>query len=77
MKSNAVKKGNDWILNGSKHFISDPVCLICNSFAATGEVKHLGDKKKNNSFFSKPRFKGFDIREGTKCVSYRGYKTFA
>ena len=26
MKSNAVKKGNDWILNGSKHFISGP-CL--------------------------------------------------
>ena len=40
MKSNAVKKGNDWILNGSKHFISGP-CLpdFAIVFAATGEDK--------------------------------------
>ena len=37
MKSNAVKDGDDWILNGSKHFISGPVMPdFAIVFAATG-----------------------------------------
>ena len=79
MKSNAVKKGNDWILNGSKHFISGP-CLpdFAIVFAATGEDKtSRGTRKRITAFLVNRGLKGFDIREGTKCVSYRGYKTFA
>ena len=38
MKSNAKRDGADWILNGSKHFISGP-CMpdFAIVFAATGE----------------------------------------
>ena len=38
MKSNAKKDGDDWILNGSKHFISGPVMPdFAIVFASTGE----------------------------------------
>ena len=79
MKSNAKKEGADWILNGSKHFISGP-CLpdFAIVFAATGEDKtSRGTRKRITAFLVNRGLKGFDIREGTKCVSYRGYKTFA
>ncbi len=79
MKSNAVKNGDDWILNGSKHFISGP-CMphFAIVFAVTGEDKtKRGVRKRITAFLVNRGEKGFDIREGTKCVSYRGYKTFA
>ena len=79
MKSNAIKDGDDWILNGSKHFISGP-CLpdFAIVFAVTGEDKtKVGNRKRITAFLVNRGEKGFDVREGTKCVSYRGYKTFA
>ena len=79
MKSNAIRDGDDWILNGSKHFISGP-CLpdFAIVFAVTGENKtKLGSRKRITAFLVNQGEKGFDVREGTKCVSYRGYKTFA
>ncbi|MDG2356295.1 MAG: acyl-CoA dehydrogenase family protein [Paracoccaceae bacterium] len=79
MKSNAVKDGDDWVLNGSKHFISGP-CMpdFAIVFAVTGEDKtKRGIRKRITAFLVNRGEKGFDIKEGTKCVSYRGYKTFA
>ena len=79
MKSTAVKDGDDWILNGSKHFISGP-CMpnFAIVFAVTGEDNtKRGTRKRITAFLVNRGEKGFDIREGTKCVSYRGYKTFA
>ena len=79
MKSNAVKDGDDWVLNGSKHFISGP-CMpdFAIVFAVTGEDKtKRGVRKRITAFLVNRGEKGFDIKEGTKCVSYRGYKTFA
>lgn len=79
MKSNAIRDGDDWILNGSKHFISGP-CLpdFAIVFAVTGEDKtKVGNRKRITAFLVNRGEKGFDVREGTKCVSYRGYKTFA
>ena len=79
MKSNAIRDGDDWILNGSKHFISGP-CLpdFAIVFAVTGEDKtKSGNRKRITAFLVNRGEKGFDVREGTKCVSYRGYKTFA
>ena len=47
-------------------------------FAVTGENKtKLGSRKRITAFLVNRGEKGFDVREGTKCVSYRGYKTFA
>ena len=78
MKSNAVKDGDDWILNGSKHFISGPVMPdFAIVFAVTGEDQTpRGPRKRVTAFLVDVGLKGFECREGNKCVSYRGYKNF-
>ena len=46
-------------------------------FAATGmNETSRGPRKRVTAFLVDVGAKGFDCREGTKCVSYRGYKTF-
>ena len=78
MKSNAIRDGDDWILNGSKHFISGP-CLpdFAIVFAVTGEDDTpRGKRKRITAFLVDVGIEGFDIREGTKCISYKGYKNF-
>ncbi len=53
MKSNARRDGADWMLNGSKHFISGPVMPdFAIVFAATGvdETKR-GPRKRVTAFF--------------------------
>ena len=78
MKSNAHRDGDDWILNGSKHFISGP-CMpdFAIVFAATGvDETSRGPRKRITAFLVDVGMPGFECREGTKCVSYRGYKTF-
>ena len=78
MKTNATRDGDDWILNGSKHFISGPVMPdFAIVFAATGVDKtNRGLRKRVTAFLVDVGLPGFDCREGNKCVSYRGYKTF-
>jgi len=78
MKTNARRDGDDWILNGSKHFISGP-CMpdFAIVFASTGmDETPRGPRKRVTAFLVDVGTPGFDCREGTKCVSYRGYKTF-
>ncbi|MEZ5925864.1 MAG: acyl-CoA dehydrogenase family protein [Hyphomicrobiaceae bacterium] len=78
MKSNARSDGRDWILNGSKHFVSGPIMPdFAIVFAATGhdETKR-GLRKRITAFLVDVGMRGFTIREGNRCVSYRGYKTF-
>ena len=78
MKTNAKRDGSDWILNGSKHFISGPVMPdFAIVFAATGvDETSRGPRKRVTAFLVDVGLPGFDCREGHKCVSYRGYKTF-
>ena len=78
MKTNAKRDGRDWILNGSKHFISGPVMPdFAIVFAATGiDETPRGPRKRVTAFLVDVGLPGFDCREGHKCVSYRGYKTF-
>ena len=78
MKSNAIKDGDDWILNGSKHFISGPIMPdFAIVFAATGEDQTpRGPRKRITAFLVDVGLEGFECREGNKCVSYRGYKNF-
>mgnify|MGYP001269208934 FL=1 len=78
MKSNAKQNGKDWILNGSKHFISGPsnpdFAIV---FAATGEDQTpKGPRKRITAFLVDVGTKGFEIEVGSKCVSYRGYNAF-
>lgn len=78
MRSNARRDGDDWILNGSKHFISGP-CMpdFAIVFAATGEDQTpRGPRKRITAFLVDVGAPGFECREGNRCVSYRGYKTF-
>jgi len=76
MKANARRDGGDWVLNGTKHFISgaehaDFVIV----FMATGEEgSSAGPKKKITTFLVDRGTPGFTIREGYKSVSHRGYK---
>ncbi len=78
MKTNAQLLDGQWILNGSKHFISGPVMPdFAIVFAATGEDQTLkGPRKRITAFLVDVGIDGFDIREGNRCVSYRGYQTF-
>jgi acyl-CoA dehydrogenase len=78
MKTNAKRDGDDWVLNGSKHFISGPVMPnFAIVFASTGDDETpRGPRKRVTAFLVDVGLTGFDCREGHKCVSYRGYKTF-
>lgn len=76
MKCSAVRDGGDWIVNGTKHFISgaehaDFVIV----FIATGEDQTpKGPKKRITAFLVDRGTQGFTIRDGYKSVSHRGYK---
>jgi acyl-CoA dehydrogenase len=75
MKTTAVKRGGDWVLNGTKHFISHAdIADFAIVFAATGEEETpKGLKKKITAFFVDKGTPGFAVREGYRNVSHRGY----
>ncbi len=76
MKCAAVRDGSDWILNGTKHFISgaDHADFVI-VFVATGEDRTpKGPKKRITTFLVDRGTPGFTIREGYKSVSHRGYR---
>jgi acyl-CoA dehydrogenase len=76
MKTTARRDGADWVLNGTKHFIShaDTADFVI-VFAATGEEETSGGtKKKITSFLVDRGTPGFDIRPGYKSISNRGYE---
>jgi acyl-CoA dehydrogenase len=74
MKTTARRAGGDWLLNGTKHFISgaehaDFVIV----FAATGEDPTQPGKKAITTFLVDRGTPGFTIRPGYNSVSHRGY----
>lgn len=75
MKCRAEKQGDEYVINGTKHFIShadlaDFVIL----FAATGvEETQRGPRKKISAFLVDKGTPGFNVREGYHSVSHRGY----
>jgi len=75
MKATAVERDGDFVINGTKHFIShvdhaDFVIL----FAATGEESGpRGKKKRITSFLVDIGTPGFEVRPGYRNVSHRGY----
>ncbi|MFO1059934.1 MAG: acyl-CoA dehydrogenase family protein [Dongiaceae bacterium] len=78
MRSNARRDGADWILNGTKHFVSGPVMPdFAIVFAVTGRDEGpRGARPRVTAFLVDVGTPGFDIAVGSKCVSYRGYNTF-
>ncbi len=75
MKASARPDGSDWILNGTKHFISHAdVAGFAIVFMATGqEDTPRGPKKKITAFFVDKGTPGFTVRDGYRNVSHRGY----
>lgn len=75
MKATARHDGGDWILNGTKHFISHADIadfVIC--FMASGEEDTpRGKKKLITAFFVDKGTPGFNVRDGYRNVSHRGY----
>jgi len=76
MKCTAVRSGGDWLVNGTKHFISgaDHADFVI-VFIATGEDDTpRGPKKRLTAFLVDRGTPGFVIRDGYRSVSHRGYK---
>jgi len=75
MKCSARADGDDFIINGTKHFIShadeaDFVIL----YAASGEEETpRGKKKLITAFLIDKGTPGYTVRDGYKNVSHRGY----
>ena len=75
MQASARQDGGDWVLNGTKHFISHAdIAGFTIAFMATGEEDTpRGPKKKITAFFVDKGTPGFTVREGYRNVSHRGY----
>ncbi|MDV4144561.1 acyl-CoA dehydrogenase family protein [Shimia sp. FJ5] len=75
MRASARRDGGDWVLNGTKHFISHAdIADFAIVFMATGEEETpRGPKKKITAFFVDKGTPGFTVREGYRNVSHRGY----
>jgi acyl-CoA dehydrogenase len=75
MRTSAVQRGGDFIINGTKHFIShadqaDFVIL----FAASGEEdSSRGKRKLITAFLVDMGAAGFEVRPGYQNVAHRGY----
>jgi acyl-CoA dehydrogenase len=75
MKATAAESGGDFVLNGTKHFISHAdVADFAIVFMASGEeASPLGKRKKITAFFVDKGTRGFTVRPGYSNVSHRGY----
>ncbi len=75
MKTSATADGDDFLINGTKHFIShadhsDYVILFA---ASAEETTAQGKRKKMTAFLVDRGTPGFEIRTGYRNVSHRGY----
>ncbi len=76
MSCTARRDGGDWLVNGTKHFISgaDHADFFI-VFVATGvDETPKGPKKRITCFLVDRGHPGFSVRDGYKSVSHRGYK---
>lgn len=75
MRTTARPAGPDWVIDGTKHFIShadiaDYVIL----FAASGEeATARGPRKRITAFLVDKGSPGLTVDPGYRCVSHRGY----
>lgn len=75
MAASAKREGGDWVLNGTKHFISHAdLADFAIVFMASGEEDTpRGKKKLITAFFVDKGTPGFTVRDGYRNVSHRGY----
>ena len=76
MKCQAMRDGGDWVVSGSKHFISGAEHAdFFIVFVATGvDETPKGPKKRITCFLVDRGHPGFTVRDGYASVSHRGYK---
>ena len=71
MKTKAEKKGDKYILNGNKMWITNgPDCDVCMVYAKTGE-----GKKGISAFIVEKGFKGFSVAQKLDKLGMRGSST--
>lgn len=75
MSTTAVRDGGDYVINGTKHFISHAdVADFIILFAATGtEQGRRGPRKQITCLLVDKDTPGLTVRRGPNCVSNRGY----
>jgi len=75
MTTRAVRDGNDFVIDGRKHFISyADVADFAVVFAATGATGTArGPRKLLTSFLIDKGTPGFTVRRGAEAVSHRGF----
>ena len=75
MQCRADVDGNDYVINGTKHFISHAdIADFVILFAATGEEESArGPRKLISAFLVDKGTSGFSVRPGYHSVSHRGY----
>jgi alkylation response protein AidB-like acyl-CoA dehydrogenase len=75
MRATARREGGDWVLDGTKHFISHAdIAGFTIAFMATGEEETpRGPRKRITAFFVDKGTPGFTVRPGYRSVSHRGY----
>ncbi len=75
MKATARQDGSDWLLNGTKHFISHvDIADFSIVFMKTGELDTpRGKRALITAFFVDKGTPGFEVRDGYRNVSHRGY----
>lgn len=75
MKTRAVKDGSDWIINGTKHFISNArIADFVALFVATGEEDTpRGKRKRISCFLVDLHQQGVEVQHGYDHVGQRGF----
>jgi acyl-CoA dehydrogenase len=75
MKASARRDGKDWIINGTKHFISHAdIADFVIVFVGTGKERVEDHERQRITCFLIDRgTPGFEVRPGYHSVSYRGY----
>ena len=78
MATRARRQGDDYVINGAKHFISSAgVPDFAILFAATGsEETPRGPRKLVTAFLVDRGTPGFEMRRGPRCTSQRAYHTY-
>ena len=75
MKATAKPDGSDWVLNGTKHFISHAdIADFAIVFMKSGEEESpRGKRALITAFFVDKGTPGYAVRDGYRNVSHRGY----